>query len=91
MNENLHPALINFILGLLLVLFVVGCTPSNDKALSVLNGAGYTEVVLGRVTLLPCPKYDYFNVTFIGVGPSGVKVEGAVCCGLLNNCTIRLD
>jgi hypothetical protein len=79
---------------LLLVLFgvsMIGCAPSNEKALSVLTGAGYTEVKLGGFPFFSCSEDDDFNVSFVGVGPSGVKVTGAVCCGLLKNCTIRLD
>jgi hypothetical protein len=80
--------------GFLLALALFGataCTVPQEKAEQVLQGAGYTEIVLEGPVVLRCSDDDQRSRFFRAKGPTGQKVEGAVCCGLLaKNCTIRL-
>ena len=76
----------------LLFSFALGCTVSDERAAHVLKAAGYTEVELGGYAWLDCSEDDSLKTSFTAKGPSGVRVEGAVCCGMLaKNCTLRLD
>ena len=67
------------------------CSPRDSTALRVLHGAGYTSVRLGSYPWFACGRDDKFNASFTAVGPAGDVVTGAVCCGVLKSCTVRVD
>lgn len=73
-----------------LLLVVIGCQVSEDTAKQTLQGAGYTEIHLTGWAPLACSEEDTLSQGFTAKGPSGLPVEGTVCCGLVfKNCTIR--
>lgn len=76
---------------IIVLLFLVSCTPDSQKVVRILQGAGYTNIQLGGYPLFACSDDDTFNVEFTAVGPTTQPVRGAVCCGLFKNCTIRID
>jgi hypothetical protein len=66
------------------------CNVPSDKATRVLHGAGYSDVRLLGHAWFACSDDDALSTGFSAEGPSGERVEGAVCCGLmLKDCTIR--
>lgn len=66
-----------------------GCTRP-DASRRLLEAQGYTEVVAGGWALLDCSEDDWFRTKFRATSPTGVKVAGAVCSGLLfKNATVR--
>ena len=72
--------------------FLLGCTVPEDHAVHVLKAAGYTEVKLTGYAWFDCSDDDKLQSSFTAKGPTGVQVQGAVCCGLVaKNCSIRLD
>lgn len=73
------------------LLLVAGCAPGNERAMKALRGAGYTDIKLGNYPFFMCGRDDGLNVEFSAKGPSGARVEGAVCCGMLKGCTVRTD
>lgn len=75
---------------LLLAAMLVGCTAS-DRAEEALAGAGYRDVRLTGYAWFACGKDDTFATAFEATGPTGKRVSGAVCAGLLKGSTIRID
>lgn len=74
----------------LALLLAQGCSTSTETATRVLTAAGYTNIRLTGYPWLACSDDDWLNYAFTATGPSGAPVEGAVCCGLVKNCTVRL-
>lgn len=67
------------------------CTNQN-KATRVLREAGYTDIKITGYNFFCCGKDDNTSTGFKAKGPSGVQVEGCVCCGYFGkSCTIRID
>ena len=62
-----------------------------DRATQTLLAQGYTEVRTTGYAYLDCGKGDLFATAFEATSPSGQRVEGAVCSGLLKGNTVRLD
>jgi hypothetical protein len=76
----------------LVIGFSLGCTVPEDHAIHVLKAAGYTDVKLNGYAWFDCSDDDKLQSSFTATGPTGVRVQGAVCCGLVaKNCSIRLD
>jgi hypothetical protein len=75
-----------------LISFAAGCTVDSSHAMHVLKGQGYTDIHLGGHAWYDCSEDDSVSVNFTAKGPTGVHVEGALCCGFMaKNCTVRLD
>lgn len=78
-------------LSLALVCALAACTQP-DNARRVLEDAGYKDVQMHGYDWLNCSKDDTYHDKFSAVGPSGRRVSGVVCAGLLfKGATIRLD
>jgi hypothetical protein len=73
------------------LLALVGCRVNDEKATRILQNSGYTDIQLEGYSYFGCSKDDDFTTTFYARGPNGDPVTGAVCCGWLKNCTVRLD
>lgn len=79
----------NLFLALVCMVGLAGCT-DEDAATSTLRGAGYTDIQFTGYGWFDCGGDDFSATSFRAKGPTGVPVEGAVCCGLMfKNCTIR--
>lgn len=72
------------------VLGTTGCT-SADEAHRALAGAGYKDVTITGYRFFLCDEKDTWSTGFEATGPSGQKVSGAVCSGIMKGATIRLD
>ncbi len=68
----------------------VACT-TPDRAVQTLLAQGYTEVRTTGYAYFDCGQGDLFATAFEATSPSGQRVEGAVCSGLLKGNTVRLD
>lgn len=68
-----------------------GCSPSPQRARHALEAMGMVDVQLGGYPFFSCGSDDVFNVAFRARNTRGARVEGAVCCGLWKNCTVRTD
>ena len=62
-----------------------------DRATQTLLAQGYTEVRTTGYAYFDCGTGDLFATAFEATSPSGQRVEGAVCSGLLKGNTVRLD
>ena len=69
---------------------IAGCSSSTD-AQKALQAAGYTKIETQGYAMFSCSEDDTFKTKFTAVGPTGVKVTGAVCGGWLKGSTIRTD
>lgn len=74
---------------LLALTLCFGCTVSDSKAKEVLRSAGYTNIEIGEHAWFACSEGDEFASKFTATNANGQRVSGAVCCGILKNCTIR--
>lgn len=75
---------------LLAVLLLPSCT-DDDRTRRILEASGYTHVQLTGWSAFTCSGDDVYATGFRAIGPTGVTVEGTVCCGVLKDCTIRIQ
>ena len=79
------------IAALVLAVSLAGCTDA-DNAVRVLEANGYEQIQITGYSLFGCSEDDFQRTGFKAVGPTGKKVEGTVCSGLLfKNSTIRFE
>lgn len=79
------------IAALVLAVSLAGCTDA-DNAIRVLDANGYEQIQITGYNWFSCGKDDFQHTGFTVVGPTGKKVEGTVCSGLLfKNSTIRFE
>jgi hypothetical protein len=75
----------------LLVFGLASCTDP-DNATRILEANGFTNIEITGYSWFSCSEKDAQSTGFKAVGPTGVKVEGAVCSGLFfKNSTIRFE
>lgn len=74
----------------ILMCLLAGCTSSNE-ANRVLSQMGYKDIEYTGYSFFSCSNDDTFKTGFRATSPSGQKVEGVVCSGLLKGATIRLN
>lgn len=72
-----------------LLLSLAACTDS-EAAKKALTGAGYSEIQLTGYSY-GCSENDTFSTGFKAKGPTGVRVNGVVCSGVLKGSTIRTN
>lgn len=80
----------NKILLLITVLTLTGCTNA-DKATSVLQKQGYSEVEITGYSFFSCSEDDFYATGFEAKSLTGEYISGTVCSGLFKGNTIRLD
>lgn len=74
---------------LVLLLGLVACT-NDDGAYQALAASGFRNIVLTGYEMWACGKDDTCT-GFEAIGPTGVKVRGAVGCGMWGKgCTVRI-
>jgi hypothetical protein len=67
-----------------------GCT-SEPEAERALSGAGYNNITMTGYRFFLCDERDSWSTGFKATGPSGQRVTGAVCSGVMKGATVRLD
>lgn len=70
-----------------LVLFTA-CT-DEQRTHETLRKSGFTDIQTTGYDFFSCSDEDTFSTAFVATNPKGERVEGAVCCGIFKNCTIR--
>lgn len=76
---------------IIVAILLTGCTQP-ERAGRVLLESGYTDIQLQGYDWMNCSKDDTYHDKFTAIGPSGRKVSGVVCSGLMfKGSTIRLD
>jgi hypothetical protein len=78
------------IISVLMVVVLAGCSDA-PTAKRALEGAGYTDITITGWNMFGCDKHDTFSTGFVAKGPTGVRVSGVVCSGLLKGATIRTN
>lgn len=78
------------LISLMAAVALCACT-APDRSTSALLAAGYTNIEMTGYSFFACSDDDTFSTGFKARGPSGVKVSGTVCSGILKGATIRLD
>lgn len=80
-----------FIIAGVLALAMVGCTDA-PNAERILAANGFTQIEITGYSFFSCSEKDTQSTGFTAVGPTGVKVKGAVCSGMFfKNSTIRFE
>jgi hypothetical protein len=81
-----------YLLVIMFVLFVslaASCTHPSE-AQRVLQEQGYTNIETGGYAWFSCGEGDHYQTKFTATSPSGHRVIGVVCSGLLlKSTTIR--
>ena len=76
------------LLGLLLLLMAAGCTDV-DRTVHTLLSSGYQNIQITGYEPWGCGQGDSYSTGFIATNPTGQRVTGVVCCGLIKSCTVR--
>lgn len=82
---------------ILCLMFLCGCTYTQEEVEEVLDNEGIHNVTLGGYGLFDCSDDDHFRTRFSGyrtiLQHDGTtqehQVSGVLCCGFFKNCTIR--
>lgn len=77
-----------FIVTMFLLALFVGCT-DDQKARSVLQKQGFTNITITGYVFAACSDDDYTHTGFEAKNAQGQPVSGVVCCGFLKSCTVR--
>lgn len=81
----------NIVAIAMLAAAAAGCTQP-EHARSVLVAQGYRDVKMTGYDFFNCSKDDFYHDQFSAISPSGQRVTGVVCAGLLfKGATVRLD
>jgi len=72
------------------VALLSGCAADPEHARRALEAQGLRDIQLGRYPWFQCGDSDSFNMAFTARSADGKPVEGAVCCGWLKSCTVRI-
>lgn len=76
---------------LLSATLLVGCTRS-ESAKDLLEAQGYKDVEITGYAPFSCSEDDTYQTGFTATSPTGRRVSGAVCEGMLfKNRTVRFD
>lgn len=74
----------------LAALVALGACSDADETRRTLKSAGYSNIQTTGWSAFSCGKDDTYSTGFVATNPSGQRVEGVVCCGLVfKGCTIR--
>ena len=74
----------------LVCISLLGCTDP-DKARSVLSSNGYKNIEITGYSYFACSKDDTYQTGFTAISPSGQRITGTVCSGILKGSTIRFE
>lgn len=81
----------NKLVVLVLMLSISACTrPENSTR--ILQEQGYTNIQITGYSWFACSKDDTTSTGFIATNPTGKRVTGTVCSGMIfKNSTIRFE
>lgn len=67
---------------------LVGCS---DEVASreTLRKSGFTDIEITGYKWNACGEDDTYSTGFIATNPTGQRVSGVVCCGIMKACTVR--
>lgn len=87
---------LGYVTLIIAIVFLIFClfVGFTDKKTTqrVLEQNGYTSIHLDGYAWFACSDRDWFATKFYATSPSGSRVTGAVCSGLLfKNATIRFE
>ncbi len=78
-------------MGLILVcVFGLACT-DEVGARRILKGQGYRNIQTTGYSVYGCGEDDRITTGFTATGVDGSEVTGTVCCGVMKNCTVRVQ
>lgn len=69
--------------------FLAACTDEPGAEMA-LRASGYSGVKMTGYAWFDCDKNDTYRTGFVATGPTGLRVTGAVCSGVLKGYTIRI-
>lgn len=73
-----------------LIIVPHACTDKKG-AKHLLEQNGFTEIKITEYKFFMCGKEDQFSTGFEAVSPTGQKVSGCVCSGIMKGKTIRFE
>ncbi|AGC36121.1 hypothetical protein B7L88_gp167 [Rhizobium phage RHEph10] len=72
------------------VALLSSCRVDPQDAQRILADSGMKDIELKGGSWFGCSKGDTYNTEFVATGPTGRRVEGVICGGLLKAYTVRL-
>lgn len=80
------------LVGLLIIVSTGWGMTDASGAKRILTAEGYTAVTITGYRWFTCDRHDYFHTGFEAKGPTGVRVTGTVCKGMIfKSSTVRID
>lgn len=79
------------LIAVVLCAAVLAACSSADEATRTLQGAGYKDIRITGYAFFGCDENDTFHTGFEATGPSGQRVSGVVCSGVMKGATIRTN
>ena len=76
-------------LTIALLIFLASACTDEAASRTALENYGFTEIRFTGFDMWACGKGDDFATGFVATNPTGKRVTGTVCCGLLKSCTVR--
>jgi hypothetical protein len=73
------------------VFCALGACTDETTARRALDAAGFSDIQITGYGLFDCSKDDQLHTRFAATGPTGKRVSGVVCSGLMKGSTIRFD
>lgn len=68
----------------------IGMTDADD-ATRVLGDSGFRSIKITGYKFFGCGDSDFFHTGFSAISPSGRRVTGVVCKGIIKKNTVRID
>ncbi|QIG75686.1 hypothetical protein EVC20_115 [Rhizobium phage RHph_Y2_17_1] len=78
-----------FVGAIAAVALLSSCRVDEQDAMRVLADNGLKDIQLKGGSWFGCSKGDTYNTEFVATAPSGRRVEGVICGGLLKGYTVR--
>ena len=72
-------------------IFLLSACTRPEHTVGTLEAAGYTNIKITGYKFFGCSKDDTFHTGFEATGPTGKRVSGVVCSGVMKGSTIRID
>lgn len=80
------------VLGAIVFLALAVGVTDEPHSKRILEKQGYTDVSFTGYDWFACSEDDWYHTGFVATSPSGDRLSGAVCCGLImKSCTVRFD
>lgn len=79
------------VLAISAAVLTTACSVDPAQARRTLEAHGLVDIYIGDYAWFGCGQNDYFSSAFTAKTREGRPASGTVCCGLVKNCTVRIE